>query len=305
MKKWFWILWILLILGFLLLAPDVSLQASRFGLSLWFDTLVPTLLPFLVFSGFLIHSGLVRSLSSLFSPLFGRLYSISPEGSYALFTGFLCGYPVGAKVLGDLSRNRRIHPAEAQYLLGFCNNVSPSFVITFLVTEQLKMPSLAGTVLLILYGLPLLYGLFTKKAYLRRKKELPFEQIKKTSRIQINFELLDACIYDAVHTLLKLGGYVILFSILAELLNTLSFLPEPLLAAGTAVLEITNGIPRVLSVMDMKNALKILLPATAFGGVCALSQTFSVLKGSDLSLVSYLRAKLLLALMTFLASLFL
>ncbi len=301
MKKWLWALLIFLILGFLLLAPVQALCASRSGLSLWFDTLVPTLLPFLILSGFLIHSGLVRSLAAVFSPLLGRLYSISPEGSYGLLTGFLCGYPIGAKVLSDLSRNHRIHPEEARYLLCFCNNVSPSFVITFLVTEQLKIPSLAGPIFFILYGLPLLYGLFTKHAYLCRKNKLPFEQIKKASRIQINFELLDACIYDAVHTLLKLGGYVILFSILAELLNTLSFLPDPLLAAGTAVLEITNGIPRVLSSMDMETALKILLPATSFGGLCSLSQTFSVLKGSDLSIIPYIRAKLALTLITFLA----
>lgn len=304
MKKWIWTGGILLVLGFLLCFPKEALYASRSGLDLWFGTLVPTLLPFLILSGFLIHSGLVRLLAALFSPVLGRIFSVSPEGSYAIFTGFLCGYPVGAKVLGDLSRNHRIHPEEARYLLGFCNNVSPSFVITFLVTEQLQDPAFLVPALLILYGIPLLYGFFTKKTYLKRKNQIPFSDIKNASKGQITFELLDACIYDATNTLLKLGGYVILFSVLAEMLNLIPMSSPAIAAVETAILEITNGTTKIAAYFPKETAFHILLPVTAFGGLCSLAQTISVLKGSGLSILHYGAAKLHITALVFLVSLF-
>lgn len=298
MKKWTFSLVILGVLAFLLLCPSAALTASRRGLDLWFGTLVPTLLPFLILSGFLIHSGLVRVLASFLYPVLGRVFGISPEGSYACFTGFLCGYPVGAKVLGDLSRNHLIHPEEARYLLGFCNNVSPSFVITFLVTEQLNDSSLLAPTLLVLYGIPLFYGLLTRPIYLRRRKAIDFPDIKNASAVQVNFELLDACIYDAVNTLLKLGGYIILFSVLAEIMAHMTFLPPSAAAVGTGILEVTNGIPKILSQFSKRTAYRILLPVAAFGGLCAMAQTSSVLKGSGLSLGYYAFSKLAIAALT-------
>lgn len=301
MKKWFIALLILAMLGFLLVMPSDALTASRRGLDLWFSTLVPTLLPFLILSGFLIHSGLVRVLASLLYPILGRLFHISPEGSYACFTGFLCGYPVGAKVLGDLSRNHLIHPEEARYLLGFCNNVSPSFVITFLITEQLKEGALLPTTLFILYGMPLLYGFLTRPIYERRKRKVNFTDTKNASTVQINFELLDACIYDAVNTLLKLGGYIILFSVLAEITAHIKILPSSLAAVGTGILEVTNGIPKILNQFPRHIAYRILLPVTAFGGLSSMAQTSSVLKGSGLSMAYYGISKLAVTALTLLA----
>ena len=163
MKKWLLAFLLLTTLLFLLLFPVPALAASRRGLNLWFGTLVPTLLPFLILSGFLIHTGLVHIPASLLAPVFGRLFGVSPLGSYACFIGFLCGFPMGAKVLADLTRNGRMAPEEASYLLGFINNVSPSFVITFLVTESLERPDLLLPTLLLLYGTAILYGLFTEK----------------------------------------------------------------------------------------------------------------------------------------------
>ena len=205
MKKWLLAFLLLATLLFLLLFPVPALAASRRGLNLWFGTLVPTLLPFLILSGFLIHTGLVHIPASLLAPVFGRLFGVSPLGSYACFIGFLCGFPMGAKVLADLTRNGRMDPEEASYLLGFINNVSPSFVITFLVTESLERPDLLLPTLLLLYGTAILYGLFTRPGLFHRKTPA-FSGIKNASVVQIRFELLDACIYDAVNTLLKLGG---------------------------------------------------------------------------------------------------
>ena len=47
---------IILLLGFLLKYPREALAASRDGLNLWLNTLLPTLLPFMILTGILIHT---------------------------------------------------------------------------------------------------------------------------------------------------------------------------------------------------------------------------------------------------------
>ena len=304
MKKQISAFLLLAMLFFLLLFPKNALFASRRGLDLWFGTLVPTLLPFLILSGFLIHSGLVHLPASLLSPVLGKLFGISPLGSYACFIGFLCGCPMGAKVLADLKRNGKLSFEEASYLLGFCNNVSPSFVITFLVTENFKKPKLLLPTLLLLYGVPFLFGFLTRPGLFLKKSFFPSD-IKNASSVQIRFELLDACIYDAVNTLLKLGGYVVLFSVLAELILCLPFLSEQTAALAGGILEITSGISGILAVYPEQMARRLLLSLTAFGGLSAMAQTSSVLKGSGLSVKNYFFSKLITALLTFLLSGFL
>ena len=72
----------------LLFFPGLVFEGAKMGLNLWFFTLVPTLLPFMVFSNILIQSRLIEHL--LFLPgLFTRKYlHLSPAGLYA----FLCGF---------------------------------------------------------------------------------------------------------------------------------------------------------------------------------------------------------------------
>ena len=298
MKKWLLAFLLLTTLLFLLLFPVPALAASRRGLNLWFGTLVPTLLPFLILSGFLIHTGLVHIPASLLAPVFGRLLGVSPLGSYACFIGFLCGFPMGGKVLADLTRNGRMDPEEASYLLGFINNVSPSFVITFLVTESLERPDLLLPTLLLLYGTAILYGLFTRPGLFHRKTPA-FSGIKNASVVQIRFELLDACIYDACITILKLGGYIVLFCILSEMTALLPFLSPRTSAILAGVLELTGGIDRICLAFSRQEVFLLAIPLTIFGGLCTLAQTASVLKGSGLSLYPYLMAKLLMSLAGF------
>ena len=113
----------------LLFFPGLVFEGAKMGLNLWFFTLVPTLLPFMVFSNILIQSRLIEHL--LFLPgLFTRKYlHLSPAGLYAFLCGFFFGYPSGAKILADLLKTDQIDPKEASMLFGFCNNVSPAFLI--------------------------------------------------------------------------------------------------------------------------------------------------------------------------------
>ena len=109
--------------------PGQVFDGACDGLLLWFRTVLPTLLPFLILSNLLIRTGGVHILAGVLGPCIRHLFHVSDHGSFAVLTGFLCGYPMGAKTTSELVLSGDISEKEGAYLLSFCNNASPMFIM--------------------------------------------------------------------------------------------------------------------------------------------------------------------------------
>lgn len=275
---------------FLLFFPGIVLDGARYGLNLWFSTLVPTLLPFMVFSNFLIQSHLIEDLLYLPGRFTQKYLGLSTSGLYAFLCGFFFGYPSGAKILSDLLKTDQISQREASWLLGFCNNVSPAFLITYFLTLHLAHPEKIPLTFLLLYEIPAFLCL--SFLFFRRTPH-PFRE-KKTSKPVLSLALLDACIYDAITVLLKLGGYILLFAILSNAITYIPYLSLQKTSFLISALEITNGIPAISDAFPYPESYLLLLPFLAFGGFCSIMQTGSVIKDTPLSLRNYFFTKILL-----------
>ncbi len=275
---------------FLLFFPGIVLDGARYGLNLWFSTLVPTLLPFMVFSNFLIQSHLIEDLLYLPGRFTQKYLGLSTSGLYAFLCGFFFGYPSGAKILSDLLKTDQISQREASWLLGFCNNISPAFLITYFLTLHLAHPEKIPLTFLLLYGIPAFLCL--SFLFFRRTPH-PFRE-KKTSKPVLSLALLDACIYDAITVLLKLGGYILLFAILSNAITYIPYLSLQKASFLISALEITNGIPAISDAFPYPESYLLLLPFLAFGGFCSIMQTGSVIKDTPLSLRNYFFTKILL-----------
>ena len=283
-------------LGFLLLNPVQARVASADGLLLWFHTLLPVLLPFFILSRLLIALDGVSGVTQFIAPLARGLFGLSPNGAFCLLAGFLCGYPVGAKLSADLVREGRISQEEGAYLLTFTNNASPTFLTGYCLIETLGMPELIPVSLFLVYGSPLLYARLT-----RRDRIFPDLSIeKKTSGSQISFKIVDACIMDGLENILKLGGYLILFSMLAKLLLLLIGSLPLCSCVAVGLLEITNGLSIIAhtSFLTKRAAWVLSLFFISFGGLSGAAQTESMLLRTPLSVPDYLKAKACTALLT-------
>lgn len=106
--------------------------------------------------------------------------------------------------------------------------------------------------------------------------------------------IIDEEIASSALLMLKIGGYIMLFSIFTAFMQRISFVPEPLRLLACGVLEITTGTT-MLAQAPLSASMKIILSlaATAFGGLSATAQTNSVLQNTGLSLSHYLIMKLL------------
>ena len=136
---------------YLLCFPQEAFQSSASGVTLWFFHVLPSLLPFMIFSDFFIHTCLVSVLLRKIKTVFRFLFGLSMYGSYALLLGLICGYPMGAKLTADLFREGKITKSEAQYLLTFCNNPGPVFISSYILTDTLHLSHASGYTFFILY----------------------------------------------------------------------------------------------------------------------------------------------------------
>lgn len=296
MKKIFFGTFAVCLFFFVLCFPRESFEAARSGLLLWYGTLLPSLLPAMILSRILLDSGIAcRPVRLLFGPA-ARLLSLSPYGVYAMAVGFLCGCPMGIKVLSDLRRTDRISREEAVYLAPFCSNISPSFLCNYLVLQHLQDPGLTAPTLLIVLGAPLLYGLFSNHRYqTRRGRKALREDKNQAPATAISFAVADACISDSIFSITKLGGYIVLFSILGSVIDLFP-LRAPLFAALLkGITEVSVGVHSVCALPVSFPCRYLLVTAlAAFGGFCCMAQCSAMLAEIGLSLRGYLRARLLI-----------
>lgn len=277
----------------MLIFPQAVFSGAEEGLLLWFQIIFPTLFPFLVVTSLLLSSGGLNLITRLFGGLFRRIFRVTQNGAFAVLAGFLCGYPMGAKVTADLLRAEKISDREARYLLSFCNNTSPVFIINFIVWKTFGNKRLMLPTLLILIGSPVLMSFIFRRIYLKGRHPFPEPSAAlKEKKTRFDFSVLDSCMMNSFEAIVKVGGYIILFSVLLSLLEELSGQKSILMAAAPA-LEVTNGILLLSSsVSDPGLRYAAVLGLTSFGGLCSAAQTQCMLEGTGLSVIPYIIQKL-------------
>lgn len=295
MKKKLIFLSLVIFTGYILLFPKDSVTAASKGLILWYEQVLPILLPFVILSNILIYSGYLRYLIKLLAPLIRKLFPVSDNGAFVLITGFLFGFPMGSKNCAELLKVGQLEKKEADILFIITNNISPVFISSFILNQQLKMPTRTAISYVILYLPPLILGNLLLHR-VRRKNDSHLAVKKVASRSQMNFKIIDAGIMNGFETLTRLGGYIMLFSMIASILQKLP-LAGFLKLLLTGFTEITNGIHLIPEMIHRPDLQYIFAMAfTAFGGLSGIAQTSSMIKDTELSLRVYFQLKIVLML---------
>lgn len=84
-----------ILMVFLLLYPRFAAEGARYGLLLWYTSVVPSLFPFMVLSSLIVSSGGVSLLMKPVRAFLGPWLPLSENGCYTLISGLLCGCPMG------------------------------------------------------------------------------------------------------------------------------------------------------------------------------------------------------------------
>lgn len=299
-----------LFLILIIIKPIAALNGAKTGLLLWFNTILPTLLPFIILSNLIIRFQVTDYICKIFSPFLKKIFHVSSIGCYPIIIGILSGYPMGAKTCADLINEGLLDREEGQYILILVGNASYMFLTSFLAVTSLAIPGKRYQILLLIYLASYLSAtLYRAKRQYERKRArklgitdaLSLSITECATEVPLSMTTVDHCILDAFTTITKVGGYIIMFSVLTQILSSLllniGFVRYLLLGS----LEITTGI-YLLSTSSLTFAKKIVLTMTitSFGGFSSLAQVGSVIENSGLSLKKYLRYKIVSSLIAFL-----
>ena len=284
----------ILILCLFLWRPDISLTGAKNGLTLWAGVILPTLLPFMICSGAIVSFGGISLFTKPFRPILHGILGFSQEGSYVFLSGLLCGYPMGAKNCRDFLSYGMISPEEGNYLLAVSNHPSPMFLLGYAMAglDTVCSPAIFLTAIY----LPILpVALLASHFYGYTKK--PSWNIN--SQPDPGTFSFDKAFMQGLEAMVKIGGYIMAFSILACYIQAISPLSPKLNACILGITELTTGIHSLelwLSGPFMAAAVAF---AASFGGFSGIFQTKSVLtssqaqKNAGLSIRHYVLWKLL------------
>lgn len=293
----------LLLILIILSRPDATFQYAYEGLYQWAAKMVPTLFPFMMISSIMVYSGADLELGRMLSRVLKKIYKYSSSGLYAIFMGFFCGFPMGAKVVSDLYGAQKLSKSEANTLLTFCNNIGPAYFMGIIIPilhecgYQNTLPFVFG-----MYGIPAVYGIVM--GYLHTdacaSNEIQPHSEKLHSRKTQNslaVTLKKSCM-DNTQSLIILGGYITFTNAFRIFLD---FMPLSHNSKNvlSSFLEIIGGVQAIYTT-TLFPAQKVfwIMTALCFGGVSCILQTSSFLEKSALSLGHYLKHKVLITLLS-------
>lgn len=302
----------------LVIFSSSNLVAAKNGLKLWATNVVPALFPFFIATELLSYTNVADKLSKLFSKLMRPIFNVPGNAAYAFILGVISGYPVGAKIVTSFRNSNSCTKDEGERMLAFTNNSGPLFIIGTVGITLFKSSTI-GILLLITHILAsitvgFLLGIFhrnTKSNKIIDKHIINNSQTKNCNISNLG-EILGNSILSASKTIIIIGGFVVLFSVIISILNnsniiniiTSLFLPickifnidiAFIKSILIGMLELTNGVSLVSSITSKFFTTNIVICAflLGFGGISVLLQVLSITSKSDLSIKTYIIGKLL------------
>ena len=240
--------------------------------------------------------------------------------AYIFSAGVLCGYPLGAMLCSEFHKLDPENDSLCEKIMAFCNISSPSFVVNYIFAMPPFLTAKKSKILFCIY-VPVLIGISAvlvldmigrKRAANKNRKSRILSKTTVRSfeayetygtRKGILAEIIDDAILNTVKNMLKLGGYIVIFSCIAAYIVQLPFPNSTYPAVLCGITEITNGIFLCSRLNISDNLIIILtLAVNAFGGISTIMQTSGMIQGSGLLIKKYIYYKLIFTIITIIVS---
>lgn len=302
----------------LVIFSKTNLVAAKTGLLLWANNVVPSLFPFFVITELLSHTNFIYYIGKVFDKVMRPLFNVPGECAFAFIMGLISGYPTGGKIVASLREQGICTKDEGDRMLAFTNNSGPLFIISF-VGISLFGDTKTGLLLLVTHILAgITVGIILSKLSTKKSKAMDMLSTKNVNTFSHkepvtfrNFgKVLGKSIQDAISTILMIGGFVVIFSVIISILNQsrlldiCSQLLKPILSILgfhlefakpllSGIIELTNGVNMVSSIPMKAISQNIILCAflLGFGGISVLFQVSALLSKTDLSMKKYVIGK--------------
>jgi sporulation integral membrane protein YlbJ len=312
----------------MIIHPENIFPAAKRGIDTWWQVVFPGLFPFFIISELMIRFGIVHFLSVFLEPVMRPLFNVPGSGALVLAAGYTSGAPIGGVLTSNLEQQNLIDKEEAGRLVAFTNNASPLFMLSSIAIGFLGLPQVGWLLAGSHYAANLCVGILLK--VLSSKKEYIFNTytIKQLfllalSRMQhagegakqpLGHSLGDAT-RKAMQNMLVVGGFIIIFSVLIEIMsivgllsllgNILGLILLPLgldqalmvpLASG--MMEMTIGIKMVAeSSVPLIQQLVCISLLLGWAGIAVHAQVAAFISERGINLAPYFLARIMQSLL--------
>lgn len=284
----------IILLIFLFVFQKNNLNTTTSTINIFLSSILPSLFPFILFSNLLIYLNIIPFILS-FCGKFRYL-------ACCILTGFLCGYPMGAKITYSYYLDNKITLKELYFLMSFINNCNPIFILSTIgicVLNNFKF----GLVLCISHYLSsIVIGIynFTHNNIIH--------EISKKSNILSNnkdkilhkslFDIISSSIASTYVVLGNIFAYILISNLLYSNLSEILYLfkvNRNVLYLLSGFFESIGGIKTVYANIHISE--KVILPIISFylgfSGISIIFQIYSCIYKSDISIYKIFKYKLI------------
>jgi sporulation integral membrane protein YlbJ len=319
--------------------PKQAFEASLRGFTIWWDVVFPALLPFFITAELLMGFGVVHFLGVLLEPIMRPLFRIPGAGGFVLSMGIASGYPMGAKLSVRLRERLLISRAEAERLVAISSTSGPLFMIGAVAVGFFHDVRLGIIIAVAHYISAICVGLIIRfHAPQDTERSVPLTNDQHdTVRYSVFYRALRAmhrarvqdgrtlgtlmrdAVNSSVYTLLTIGGFIIMFSVLMNILDivgfqsTLSFIFSILLmplginveiihAFIVGLFEITLGsqlASEAAPSVPIIHKIAFVSAIIAWSGLSVHAQVASIIASTDIRYYPYLIARMMHAFLAF------
>ncbi|WP_188205705.1 sporulation integral membrane protein YlbJ [Alkalibacillus aidingensis] len=307
--------------------PDQSFEASIRGLNLWLEIVFPSLLPFFIVAELLLAFGVVKFIGVLLEPLMRPLFNVPGAGGVVLGMGLASGYPSGAKISARLRQENVLTKTEAERLVSFTNASNPLFIFGAIAVGFFHDAKIGLLLAACHYLGCILVGL-CMRFYRRHSNDRSIDHIRhhgstigrafwalhnhRTKNHEPLGKILGNAVMSSIQTLVMIGGFIVLFSVLNKLLfltgissffasfleNILSWLSQPkefALPLMSGLFEITLGAQMIAQTEQATLLAQLMLVSgiLAFNGLSIHAQVASLLAPTDIRFAPYFIGRLI------------
>lgn len=269
----------LFVLVEILIKKALIYESIHYALSIWVNSLIPSLFPFFIISDILINYNITLYIPKIIKKFVKYLFNITDNMMTILFLSIISGFPSNARNTRTLYDKELISLDEANHILMFSHFSNPLFILTTVSIFFFNDNDIGWILLLSHYLSNFLVGIMFRNKFDHSNKTINVDNIQNSFG-----NIFIGSIKKSIDTILLICGIVCVFLVLSSLIsNIFNFnLYNSMIIKG--IFEITIGI-EALSKIPLSMVYKGVIASCflSFGGLSVHMQVMSQITDTDIS----------------------
>jgi sporulation integral membrane protein YlbJ len=271
---------------------EIASSGAKQSLTLCASVIIPSLFPFMVFSAFVIKSGLYLKIGKIIGRPLGFIFNLPPCVAGAVVMGFVGGYPIGPSMTAGLLKLGAIDEKQSQRLACFNVNAGPAFIIAT-VGETIYQSKGVGYILFASVILSTLtmgigLGIFSR---------IKYGKAKESRVIQKGDNFVNAFVgatENASKSMFSICAWVVTCGIVVAFIRSMPIEKE-YLALLCAVTEVTSGCTLASGVLPLQMTAAFI----SFGGFCIFFQIVANVRKTGIKISLFLFSRFIAAVLAY------